>query len=203
MNDILIFGNGIHACEMVEILERWDKNHEYRLIGFVAKEPDERGLMGYPVFGLDDLDKDGLRYAALVPDNTFDLEVKQKYRGRMITVIDPSCFVSRSARIGPGTVLYPGCYVGQNAVIGEFVFCLAGCIINHDDVIEEGCILASGVRIAGNVRVERKAYLGQACTIRQFLTIGEQSLIGTGAVVVKDVRPNTIVVGNPARELVK
>jgi sugar O-acyltransferase (sialic acid O-acetyltransferase NeuD family) len=202
MKDLLIFGNGIHACEMVEILERADMDHEYNFIGFVGRELQNDNLMGYPVYSISELDG-RFRNAFLVPDNTFELELKQKYAGRMVTLIDPSCFVSKAAKIGPGTVLYPHCYVGRNAVLESFVFCLSGCIINHDDVIGTGSILASGVRIAGNVSVGQQAYLGQACTIRQLLKIGEKCLIGTGAVVVKDVAPGSVMVGNPARVLDK
>jgi len=202
MKDLLIMGNGIHACEMVEIIERWNQNNEYRFLGFVAGKPDENGLMGYPVFGLEDL-RGSLRHAALIPDNTFELEVKQEFYGRMISLIDPSCFVSRTAQIGRGVVLFPHCYVGLNAILEDFVFCLSGSIINHDDMIGEGSILASGVRLAGHVKVEREVYLGQACTIKQYITIGEKSIIGTGAVVVKDVDPNSVMAGNPARKLEK
>ncbi len=197
MRDLLILGNGVHACEMVEIIERYNQKNEYRFLGFVARKPDDKGLLGYPVFGLEDLDGP-LRHALLIPDNTFELEVKQRFSDRVITLIDPSCFVSRTARIGRGTVLFPHCYVGLNAVVGDFVFCLSGCIINHDVIIEEGSILASGVSLAGHVNIKREVYLGQASTVKQYLSVGEKSLVGMGAVVVRDVEPNTVVVGNPA-----
>ncbi len=48
------------------------------------------------------------------------------------------------------------------------------------------------------VHVESGCYLGQACTIKQYLTIGRESLIGMGSVVLKDVPPNSVMVGNPA-----
>jgi len=81
------------------------------------------------------------------------------------------------------------------------VFCLSGCIINHDDMIEPRTILASGVTLAGHVHVESDCYLGQGCTCRQYLRIGRGSLIGMGAVVLDDVAPNSVMVGNPARKL--
>jgi len=49
--------------------------------------------------------------------------------------------------------------------------------------------------------IERGASIGANATILAGLTIGENSLVGAGAVVVSDVPPNAIVTGNPARLL--
>jgi tetrahydrodipicolinate N-acetyltransferase len=51
------------------------------------------------------------------------------------------------------------------------------------------------------VTVESGSYLGQSCTIREFLRIGKQSYIGMGSVVIRDVAPQSMMVGNPARKL--
>lgn len=202
IKDLLILGNGVHACEMVEIFERAEASKQYNLLGFVSEKPYVGELSGYPVYGIEDLEQ-RFAHAALIPDNSFDLKAKQKYKERMISLIDPSCFISRTAKIGQGCVLYPNCFVGLNAVIEDFVFSLSGSIINHDDVIGMGTIITSGVRIAGSVKVGQQVYLGQNCTIKQLLNIGDNSLIGTGAVVVKDVSPGMVMVGNPAHVLVK
>jgi acyl-[acyl carrier protein]--UDP-N-acetylglucosamine O-acyltransferase len=98
-------------------------------------------------------------------------------------------------------VIYPNCYIGYRARIGDWVFCLSGSIINHDDVIEDGVVINSGVRLAGDLHVEREAILGQASTVRQFTRVGRRGYVGMGAVVVKDVPPDTVVAGNPARRL--
>ena len=42
---------------------------------------------------------------------------------------------------------------------------------------------------------------GTGCTVRQYLRIGKDSFIGMGAVVVRDVPPNAVMAGNPARKL--
>jgi len=75
--------------------------------------------------------------------------------------------------------------------------------VNHDDVLGDRVIMASGACLAGGVRVGHGCYLGQSCTVRQRLTIGERSLIGMGAVVISDVEPGSVMVGNPARFLRK
>ncbi|MDR3554367.1 MAG: DapH/DapD/GlmU-related protein [Syntrophobacteraceae bacterium] len=47
--------------------------------------------------------------------------------------------------------------------------------------------------------IRRKARIGANATILPGVTIGENSLVGAGSVVVHDVPPNTVVAGNPAR----
>lgn len=68
-------------------------------------------------------------------------------------------------------------------------------------MIEDRVEITSGVNLAGYVHVEADCYLGQGCTCRQNIRIGRGSLIGMGSVVVKDVPPNSVMVGNPARKL--
>jgi acetyltransferase-like isoleucine patch superfamily enzyme len=61
--------------------------------------------------------------------------------------------------------------------------------------------LCSGVRLAGCVHVETLCYLGQGCNIKQYLRIGRNSLVGMGSVVTRDVAPDSVVVGCPARRV--
>ena len=97
--------------------------------------------------------------------------------------------------------LHIGVERAHHAVLDDRVFCLSSSVINHDDHLEDNVTVCSNVSLAGLVHVERDCYLGQGCTIRQELRIGRGSLIGMGSVVIRDVPPNSVVVGNPGRRL--
>ncbi len=202
--DLIILGTGVHGLEMAEIVRRINRvAATWNLVGFIA--PDDQAQRvgevrcGLPVLGTSDVLG---RYpgAMLVPDNEFphDLPLPGE---RVTSLIDPSTFVSPAAKIGPGCVIYPNCFVGHNAQLGQRVFSLAGSVINHDDVLADRVVLCSNVSLAGHVHVEADCYLGQACTVRQFVRIGRNSLIGMGSVVLRDVEPDSVMVGNPARRL--
>ncbi|MGO8704679.1 MAG: hypothetical protein ACLQVA_12755 [Candidatus Brocadiia bacterium] len=203
MQDLIICSVGCHAMEMAEIVERINGiSPSWNLLGFFCEKNRYekcRGLTldGYPVLGtIDDLANHP--NAALAIGNEF----KDPFpMDRAATIFDPTAFVSRSAKIGNGCVIYPGCFIGHNAVLGNRVFSLSGSVINHDNVLEDGVCLCSNVTLAGGVHAESGAYLGQACSVRQYLRIGKDSFIGMGAVVVKDVPPNAVMAGNPARKL--
>jgi len=202
VRDLLILGIGVHAAEMVEIVDRVNRvAPTWNLLGFLSADEKRIGerLNGLTVVGsarsLADFPD-----ADLVPDNDWPRSLPIDHR-RLVSLVDPGAFVSRSARIGVGTVIYPHCFVGLDARVGDFVFCLSGSAINHHCVLEDRVVVATGVSLAGSVHVEADCYLGQACTVRQYVRIGQNSLIGMGAVVIHDVPPNSVMIGNPARRL--
>ena len=202
MRDLIILGTGVHGAEMAEMVERINRaGPTWRLLGFISPREDEdrAELNGSPILGPPEA-LAAYPDACLLTDNEWPRTIEIP-RERLVSLIDPSVCVSRTARIGPGCVIYPHGYLGLNATLGVQVFCLAGCVINHDDVLEDRVVLASGVMLAGGVYVEEDCYLGQGCTVRQHLRIGSGSLIGMGAVVVKDVQPNSVMAGNPAVRL--
>lgn len=204
VKDLIILGAGVHGAEMAEIAERASNaGAPWRLRGFAV--PDSHADMvgktinDYPVLGTRDVLE---RYpdCCVVPDNEYKEPIELP-RERIANLIDPSAFVSRTARLGAGCVIYPHCFVGLNASLGDFVFMLAGAVLNHDASLEDRVVVCSGVTLAGGVHVEAGCYLGQGCTVRQNLRVGRDSLIGMGAVVTKDVPPASVMAGNPARKL--
>lgn len=200
MGDLLILGDGVHGAEMAEIVERVNRvTPTWNLLGFVSPQNRQVGTErnGYPVLGGPQALAD-FPDAFLISDNEWPRTIAIPHE-RLISLIDPSSFVSRTAKIGRGCVLYPNSFVGLNASLGDYVFCLSGCVINHDCVLADRVVLASGVILAGSVLVEPECYLGQSCTVRQTLRIGRGSLIGMGAVIVKNVPPGSVIIGNPGR----
>ncbi|MBM3241761.1 hypothetical protein FJZ31_36260 [Candidatus Poribacteria bacterium] len=204
MSDLIILGTGVHAAEMAEIVEQINRiEPTWNLLGFIApnEQTDRAGeeINGYPILGTRKVlaDYPDVWY---VPDNGFPDLVGIPAQ-RLASIVAPSSFVSRTARIGAGCVVYPNCFIGLNVTLGHRVFILSGSIINHDDKLGDRVVVCSSVSLAGFVTVEAGCYLGQACTIKQYLRIGRGSLIGMGSIVVKDVPPNSVMVGNPARKL--
>ena len=171
MQDLIICSVGCHAMEMAEIVERINRvSPAWNLLGFFCEKncyEKHQGstLNGYRVLGTIETWR-SIRNAALAIGNEFKDPFPME---RAATIIDPTAFVSRSAKIGKACVIYPGCFIGYNAVLGNRVFSLSGSVINHDNVLEDGVCLCSNVTLAGGVHAEAGAYLGQACTVRQYL----------------------------------
>lgn len=105
-----------------------------------------------------------------------------------------SCWVPHSATIGRGVVLgYGG----------------LGIVIHKDAVIGAGCHIDQGVTIGGNARevgvptIGCRVYIGAGAKILGNIRVGDDVVVGANAVVIRDVEPNSVVVGVPARVVKK
>jgi acetyltransferase-like isoleucine patch superfamily enzyme len=90
--------------------------------------------------------------------------------------------------------------IGENVLIAGRVY-----ISDHNHCFSEidKPILAQGIVSGGKVVIEKNAWLGEGCVILPGVTIGENSIIGSNAVVTKDVPPYSIAVGIPAKIIKK
>lgn len=122
--------------------------------------------------------------------------------------------ISKLAFIGLGTVIHAGVHIHDLVVIGK------NCKIEACTFLPNGVTLEDSVFIGPHVvftndktmdmdhewepistLVKKGACIGANATILAGVTIGENAKVGAGAVVTRDVAPNTTVVGNPARVL--
>ena len=83
--------------------------------------------------------------------------------------------------------------------IEDNCFIMAYNYIAHDCLVESDVILCARVSQSGHCHILKGAVLGLGCSLHQFSTVGAHAFVGMGAVVVKDVPPFCVVVGNPAR----
>jgi len=125
------------------------------------------------------------------------------------------CVVFKDARIGANcnicanTLIENDVIIGNNVTIKSGVYIWDGTII-EDDVFIGPCVTFTNDKTPRSKQypekflktvVGRGASIGANATILPGLNIGEGAMVGAGAVVTKDVKPYTTVIGNPAREL--
>ncbi len=145
-------------------------------------------------------------FAISVGDNKIRavLADKIKKRGGIIpTIIHPSAVVSRYAKIAQGVVIHANSVVQAGASIGENTVISYNASITHTSKVGENCYLAAHAHIGAYCNVGDLVLLGQGSIVvsGKVKSIGENSIIGAGAVVIKNVESNSIVAGNPAKKI--
>ena len=105
------------------------------------------------------------------------------------TTIDYGC------RIGDNVKIHTNCYIAQFTVMEDDVFLAPGVTIAND--LHPGC--AFSAECMRGPTLQRGVQVGVNVTITPRVTIGAYSVIGSGAVITRDIPPRSLVVGNPAR----
>jgi acetyltransferase-like isoleucine patch superfamily enzyme len=127
------------------------------------------------------------------------------------------CEVGDESKIGAFVEIQKNASVGKRCKISSHTFICEGVTIEDNVFIGHGVMFINdsyprattatgGLQTEADWRVERTvvrkgASIGSGATILAKVCIGENSIVGAGAVVTKDVPANTIVAGNPARIL--
>lgn len=73
--------------------------------------------------------------------------------------------------------------------------------IAHNCIIGENTVITACSELSGGVLTGRNVWIGPNSSILQKVKLGENSIVGIGSVVTKDVEPDFFVVGNPARKV--
>jgi sugar O-acyltransferase (sialic acid O-acetyltransferase NeuD family) len=206
---VLILGAGGHGRVVLDILHQMGTCEP---VGFLDNNTDILGrrVDGVPVLGpIDELQKlaaqsgcDGVIVA--IGDNGVRRGLARQVDSagiELINAIHPSATIAHNATIGRNVVIAAGAVVCAHCQIGASVILNTGCIIDYQTMIGEGSHVCPGVRIAGRAKVESGVFIGIGATIIPKITLGCESIVGAGSVVIEDVPPMATVVGVPARRV--
>jgi acetyltransferase-like isoleucine patch superfamily enzyme len=121
------------------------------------------------------------------------------------TVVGEGAYIGTGVSVGQNSKIQNNALIYEPATIGRGVFVGPGAILTNDQFPravspDERIKDASDWKPVG-VTVENGASIGAGAICVAPVKIGEWSVVGAGAVVVKDVIPFSLVVGSPARQI--
>jgi len=202
-------GNGESIASLVEDINQ--QKPTWELLGFFNDDDDIGSMIfDYPVLGrTDDMTKPdyndvffnfnpllSMPYGKI---NAARLENFGLPPEQFATLIHPNSSIARKSQIGYGVTIMPMAHVRQNTKIGNHVTLLYGSSVGHDSTVDDYSYIANNVVIGGYVKVEKGVYLGTNAATTERVTLGEWCLAGVGSVIIRDIPPMAVVVGNPAK----
>lgn len=116
--------------------------------------------------------------------------------------IHPSAIISSHVTIGDGVYILLGTTIMPHTIIEDYVMISMGVHLAHHCVLEEGVFLSTGCNFGASIHAHKYAYCGISSTIMTGIhELGEDCLIGAGAVVIRDVPERAVMAGVPAKVL--
>lgn len=206
MKKIIIVGAGGCGRELVNWINDINNvKNTWSIAGFIDDNP--KALYGfssnYKVIGsIAEHQPDGSAvYAMGIASPFYKKKVSKMIMdkgGRFVSIIHPSTCIYTEQEMGIGLVTYPNSKIATGCKIGDFVT-LQSTILGHDVQIRDFATVSSSCGITGGVKIGEGAFIADHACIAVGLEVGDNSYVGLGSVVIRNVEGYSKVFGNPAR----
>jgi len=208
MKNIIIIGSSGHAKVIIDIVE---KEKKFNIIGLIDKfrKIDEETL-GYKIIGKEEdipilIKKHNLDGGIIaIGDNWMRSKVYENIKFiqpdfNFVPTIHPSAQIAKNVTVGNGTAIMAGVIVNSNLSIGNHCILNTNSSLDHDSVMEDFSSLAPNATTGGNVKIGKFSAISLGANIINGIIIEEQSVIGAGSVVLKNIPKFSIAYGIPAK----
>lgn len=208
MKKILIFGAGGFGREVQWLIECINqKTPTWQIEGYLddGVEPGTE-INGYPVLGgidkLKEFDEETAVVCAVgsarVREQIIN-RIKEMGNYQFPNLIHPDVQMSESVNFGEGNIICAGNILTVNIEVKDFVIINLSCTVGHDAVLNSFVTVYPGVNISGCTVMEKGVELGTGCKIIQGIEIAENTIVGAGAVVVRNLPSDCTAMGVPAK----
>ena len=209
MNNLLIIGARGYGREVYNwVMDCVSSGLEIKVKGFLDDNPNAlSGFANYPpvISSVEDYSPqhDDVFLCALGDVNyrkTYADIIASK-KGHFISIVHPTASVSQYVRIGEGCIIGRFCAISCDVSIGDFVSISAHSVLGHDVQIGNYCHIGALSNLSGGVILEDRVTLHPKVDIIPHKKVGVGAVVGTGSVVLRNVKSGTTVFGVPAKSL--
>jgi sugar O-acyltransferase (sialic acid O-acetyltransferase NeuD family) len=205
---VVLIGSSGHAKVIADTIEREGK---YSLVGLIDsfRSPGEC-TQHYRILGTEEtlakLVANGEVYGGLIAigDNWKRHLMAERIKSLapefvFVNAIHPSAQIAASVRIGEGTAIMAGAVVNADSSIGACCILNTRSSLDHDSVMNDFSSLAPNATTGGYVAIGAYAAVSLGASIIHRRHIGKHTVIGAGAVVLRDIPDYSVAYGTPAK----
>ncbi len=203
---IFVYGASGHGKVVGDILLA-SKNPAF--VGFIDDRAELRDtrVLGLPVFGDGQWLQEQVRVARVgVALGVGDNSVRQKlaencisWGTELVTLVHPTASISKSARLGRGTVVMAQAAINADAKIGAGAIVNTSAVVEHDVEIGDFANVSPNAVMGGASRLGTLSHLCIGASAIPCVSIGANTIVGAGSVVVRDIPDGVVAFGVPAR----
>jgi len=206
---IAIVGTGGFArevfCLLLDIDERYGRIRDS--IVFVEKEDallrDE--IMGRKIVPVSGASCSEYKFAVAVAEPAVRKRIVETELAdaTFATIRHPNAVLSQYCTIKAGAIITAGVILTCNISIGTHAHLNLHTTIGHDCRIGDYFTTAPGANISGNCDIGNKVYVGSNASIKQGIAICDDTVIGMGSAIVKNITEAGTYIGCPAKPLMR
>jgi sugar O-acyltransferase (sialic acid O-acetyltransferase NeuD family) len=208
MSELVIVGSGVTA-RMAHYY--FSRDSEHTVVAFTVDKQylNDNSFLGLPLISFDEVVE---RYP---PDNyqmfvamgyakMNKLRAAKYYQAkelgyRLVSYVSSKCTFLTDNPVGDNCFILEDNTIQPFVKIGNDVTLWSGNHIGHDSIIEDHCFLASHIVVSGFAHIERYCFLGVNATLRNAITIAPETLIGAGAIIMKNTVEQGVYLPERAR----
>lgn len=195
MAQLVIFGAG-EIAELAHFYFSRDSAHE--VVAFtVDKEYREKdSFLGLPLLDFEEVQQRfppdnyhlfvALSYAKMNKLRAQKYFMVKQAGYQLVSYVSSRCTFLTDHQVGDNCFILEDNTIQPFVKIGNNVTLWSGNHIGHESVIEDHCFIASHIVVSGHVHIKQYCFIGVNATLRNSITIAPETLIGAGAIIMKD-----------------
>jgi hypothetical protein len=199
MDHLYLIGDGFSCEKVADAFKESCIRENIVISGFIVKGTEIIGSI-YPSVN------PSLLPQLIEIENTRFIQLGKKYydipEDRLISLIHHTSVLSEKVTVGKSTVVMPKCLFYPNVRIGSYNMIMNCVKTGHNVIIHDFCFLDYYAFVGSFCTICSGVSLGIKTTVREYVTINQNSKLLDGAILVKNINNNEIWSGMPAKRVV-
>src|SRR5919197_3209171 len=195
MANLVIFGAG-DIGRLAHYYFTHDSGHQVAAFTVDAKYRQGDAFVGLPIVDFEEVAQryppaDYKMFVALSYARVNKARAEKYYAAKslgyeLVTYISSRCSFLTDYPVGDNCFILEDNTIQPFVRIGNDVTLWSGNHIGHDSIIDDHCFIASHIVVSGYVHVHPYCFIGVNATLRNSITIAPETVVGAGAVIMKD-----------------